>query len=287
MSFEEPDPLIGGTIGPYRVDSLIGVGGMGRVYRGADANGQLVAIKLIRKDLARDVIFRKRFEREARIAQRIVNRHVVPVLATGEHDGVPYMAQRFIPGGSLEDRLRRQGRLSIEDALRIAAQVAAGLSALVADGLVHRDMKPANVLLDEDGRASITDFGLAKDSRGSVISVPGQALGSPHYMAPEQIRGEEVSSATDVYSLGCVVYECLSGAPPFANERGMKVMWAQLMEMPPDPCAGVPDLPAALGPAVLRALAKEPADRPALALDYVDTLFTAAGLSPTALAGLL
>ena len=287
MSADEPDPLIGATIGPYRVDSLIGVGGMGRVYRGIDPDGQLVAIKLIRRDLAGDVIFRKRFDREARIAQRVVNRHVVPVLTTGEHEGIPYLAERFIPGGSLEDRLRREGRLPIEDSLRIAAQVAAGLTALVAEGLVHRDVKPANVLLDGDGRASITDFGLVKDSRGSVISRPGQALGSPHYMAPEQIRGEDVTSATDVYSLGCVVYACLSGAPPFANERGMKVMWAQLTEIPPDPCLGMPESPAALGPAVLSALAKEPTDRPAMALDYVDGLFRAAGLSPTELGRLL
>src|SRR5689334_11207454 len=129
VSADEPDPLIGATIGPYRVDSLIGVGGMGRVYRGIDPDGQLVAIKLIRTDLAGDVIFRKRFDREARIAQRVVNRHVVPVLRTGEHEGIPYLAERFIPGGSLEDRLRREGRLPIEDSLRIAAQVAAGLTA--------------------------------------------------------------------------------------------------------------------------------------------------------------
>jgi len=279
MTSDASDPLIGVSVGPYRIESLIGVGGMGRVYLAVDAAGRAVALKLVRRDLAADSLFRKRFEREARIAQRIVNPHVVPALDTGEHDGVPYLAQRFIPGGSLQERLRREGQLTIDATLRIAAQVAAGLAALVVDGLVHRDLKPANVLLDERGEASITDFGLAKDSRATAISRPGQALGSPHYMAPEQIRGEEVTSATDVYSLGCVVYECLSGAPPFAEERGLKVLWAQLNDPPRDPCAQLADAPPGLGDAVLVALAKAPADRPAGAPEYVEELCRAAGIA--------
>ena len=229
-------------------------------------------------------MFRKRFEREARIARQIVNPYVVPVLDTGEHEGVPYLAQRYVVGGSLQERLRRERRLRIEVALRIAAQVTAGLAALVADGLVHRDVKPANVLLDEHGDAAISDFGLAKDSRASAITVIGQALGSPHYMAPEQIRGEEVSGATDVYSLGCVVYECVSGSPSFADVRGLKVLWAQLSETPPDPCAQLGDAPSGLGQAVLRALAKSPSERPTSAPEYVRSLYAAAGLEPVAAA---
>ena len=282
MSAETEDPLLGSSVGPYRLESLLGRGGMGRVYRAADADGALVALKLVRSDLAADSVFRQRFEREARIARHIVNPHVVPVLDTGEHDGVPYLAQRYIRGGSLEQRLAREGRLALADALTVAAQVASGLAALCAEGLVHRDVKPANVLLDEAGTAYITDFGLAKDSQSPALTRPGQALGSPHYMAPEQIRGEDVSGATDVYSLGCVVYECVSGAPPFANQRGMRVMWAQLTDLPPDPCAEAPGLPAAFGPALLAGMAKEAVDRPASAIDYVRSLCDAAGIAPPA-----
>ena len=285
MSGDADDPLLGRDVGPYRIEALLGVGGMGRVYKASDAGGTAVALKLVRGDLAADSVFRQRFEREARIAQQVVNPHVVPVLDTGEHEGVPYLAQRYIEGGSLAERLSREGRLTLEDALTVGAQVASGLAALVADGLVHRDVKPANVLLDGDGTAYITDFGLAKDSQSPALTRPGQALGSPHYMAPEQIRGEEVSSATDVYSLGCVLYECVSGAPPFASQRGMRIMWAQLTDLPPDPRTNAPDLPPAFGPALLSGLAKEPAERPASAPDYVRSLCHAAGIAvPAALA---
>ena len=282
MSGDAPDPLVGSTVGPYRIVDLLGLGGMGRVYRALDGDDQLVALKLVRGDLAQDGVFRKRFEREARIAQQVVHPHVVPVLATGEHDGVPYLAQRFIDGGSLEDRLRDEGRLAIAETLRIGAQVASGLAALGAEGMIHRDVKPANVLLDEQGTAYITDFGLAKDTRSTILTRPGQALGSPHYMAPEQIRGEDVTAATDVYSLGCVLYECLRGAPPFSEQRGMRVMFAQLTDMPTDPCADLADAPAGLGAAVLGALAKTPAQRPASAPEYVRSLYDAAGLGPPA-----
>jgi len=276
-----PD-LVGRVIGRYRIESLLGVGGMGHVYRAADENEQTVALKFVRRDLARDTVFRKRFEREARIARQVIDEHVVPVLDTGEHEGVPYLAQRFMAGGSLEDLLGREGRLGLEAALRIAAQIAAGLAALASHGMVHRDVKPANVLLDEHGTALITDFGLAKDRKGTVLTAPGQALGSPHYMAPEQIRGEDVTSATDTYGLGCVLFECLSGEPPFAEERGMRVMWAQLSESPRDPCAGLPDARPGVGVAVLRALAKAPAQRPQSARDYVRSVYSAAGIEPIA-----
>ena len=210
---EAPDPLIGVTVGRYRIESLLEVGGMGRVYRAIGPEGELVALKLVRGDLAEDSIFRKRFEREAMIAQQVKNPHVVPVLDTGEHEGVPYLSQRFIEGGSLEQKLKREDRLDVPTTLKLCAEVADGLDALFAGGMVHRDVKPANVLLDLDGTALITDFGLAKDSEGTNLTRPGQALGSLDYMSPEQIRGEAVSAATDVYALGCVICQCLSGTP--------------------------------------------------------------------------
>jgi serine/threonine protein kinase len=276
----DPDPLIGATVGRYRIETLLEVGGMGRVYRAVGADGELVALKLVRGDLAEDSVFRKRFEREARIAQQVKNPHVVPVLDTGEHEGVPYLSQRFIEGGSLEQKLKREGRLDVPTTLAICAQVADGLDALFAGGMVHRDVKPANVLLDLDGTALITDFGLAKDSQGTNLTRPGQALGSLDYMSPEQIRGEAVSAATDVYALGCVICQCLSGTPPFSDRKGMRILWAQLQDEPPDPCAELDGAPAALGPAVLQALAKDPAERPQSAGEYARLLHQAAGLTP-------
>jgi serine/threonine-protein kinase len=279
-SEEGPDPLVGTAVGGYRVESVVGVGGMGRVYLAVGADGTEVALKLVRSDLASDSVFRKRFAREARIAQEVKNEHVVPVLDTGEHEGTPWLAQQFIRGESLEQRLKREGRLPIPDALAICAQVAEGLDALYAGGMVHRDVKPGNVLLDEQGRAYITDFGLAKESEGTVLTRPGQALGSLDYMAPEQIRGEEVTAATDVYALGCVMCELLRGEPPFSDRKGMRILWAQLQDEPPDPCDGMEDAPEGLGEAVLRAMAKDPAARPQSASEYARSLYEAAGLPP-------
>jgi serine/threonine protein kinase len=279
---EAPDPLIGATVGRYRIESLLEVGGMGRVYRAIGPEEELVALKLVRGDLAEDSIFRKRFEREAMIAQQVKNQHVVPVLDTGEHEGVPYLSQRFIEGGSLEQKLKREERLDVPTTLKLCAEVADGLDALFAGGMVHRDVKPANVLLDLDGTALITDFGLAKDSEGTNLTRPGQALGSLDYMSPEQIRGEAVSAATDVYALGCVICQCLSGTPPFADRKGMRILWAQLQDEPPDPCAELPDAPPGLGAAVLRALAKSPAERPQSAGEYARLLYEAAGLAHSA-----
>ena len=277
---EAPDPLVGATVGRYRIESLLEVGGMGRVYRAIGPENELVALKLVRGDLAEDSIFRKRFEREAMIAQQVKNPHVVPVLDTGEHEGVPYLSQRFIEGGSLEQKLKREDRLDVPTTLKLCAEVADGLDALFAGGMVHRDVKPANVLLDLDGTALITDFGLAKDSEGTNLTRPGQALGSLDYMSPEQIRGEAVSAATDVYALGCVICQCLSGTPPFADRKGMRILWAQLQDEAPDPCAELPYAPPGLGAAVLRALAKAPAERPQSAGEYARLLYEAAGVTP-------
>jgi serine/threonine protein kinase len=267
----------GDTVGPYRIDSVLGVGGMGRVYLATAPSGEPVALKLVKADLARDTVFRKRFDREARIAQRVSHPNLVPVLDTGEENGIPYLTQRFIQGGSLADQIERLGQLPIETALRGVSAVAGALDALHANDLIHRDVKPANILVDEQGVSYITDFGLAKDTQGSLLTRPGQAVGSLDYMAPEQIRGEEVTAATDVYALGCVMCECLSGAPPFADRQGMRVLWAHLQDQPPDPCAKRTDAPPGLGPAVLTALAKDPAERPPTATAYAQAIRAAAG----------
>ena len=268
----------GDTVGPYRIESLLATGGMGRVYLATSPEGEAVALKLVKPDLALDQVFRRRFEREARIAQTISHPHVVPVLDTGEHEGVPYLAQRFIKGGSLAEKIEKDGTLDLATAVKMCTEVASGLEALHANALFHRDVKPANILLDSAGVAYITDFGLAKDSQGSLLTRPGQALGSMDYMAPEQIRAEEVTAASDVYALGCVMFESISGKPPFADRQGMRVLWAHLQDEPPDPCSALASAPPELAPTILRALAKDPAERPQSATDFAQDVRAAAGL---------
>jgi serine/threonine protein kinase len=249
---------------------------MGIVYRASGPDNKRVAVKLIKEDYARDEIFLSRFRREARIAQTVSNPHVVPVLDTGEHDGLPYLAALFIEGGSLEATLERKGSLDVPTVVRICAQVADGLEALWAAGMVHRDIKPGNILLDSAENAYITDFGLAKDSQGTALTRPGQALGSMDYMAPEQIRGEQVTAATDIYALGCVMFECIEGQPPFADRGGMQVLWAHLREEPPDPTRD--DISPKFAQALKVALRKQPSERPGTSTAYARLLSQAAGI---------
>jgi serine/threonine-protein kinase len=272
------DDRVGTRFGEYRIESFVGVGAMGKVYKATAGDGQSVALKLVKDDLARDETFRRRFAREARIAQTVRNPHVVSLRDTGEHDGMPYLATQFIEGMSLEQKLEGEGRLDLPTTVRICGQVADGLQAMWDAGMVHRDVKPGNILIDLAGAAYLTDFGLAKDSQGSVLTRPGQALGSLDYMSPEQIRGETVTGAADIYSLGCVVFECIHGSPPFADHQGMRVLWAHMQEEPPEPCPDRDDIPPAFRQAVKAALHKEPAERPATSVEYARSLSQAAGI---------
>ena len=272
------DDRVGTRFGEYQIDALIGVGGMGKVYRARAADGTQVALKLVKADLARDETFRRRFRREARIAQTVRNPHVVAVRDTGEHDGLPYLAAQFIEGVTLDQKLSREGRLDLAMTVRICAQVADGLQALWEAGMVHRDVKPGNILLDLTENAYITDFGLAKDRDGTVLTRPGQPLGSMDYMPPEQIRGEPVTGAADIYSLGCVMFECVSGRPPFADREGMKVLWAHLQEEPPDPSVERTDISPEFVQALKAALRKDPAQRPHTSIEYARSLSQAAGI---------
>ena len=272
------DDRVGTRFGAYEIESLIGVGGMGKVYKAAAGDGTSVALKIVKRDFARDETFRRRFRREARIAQTVRNPHVVPVRDTGEHDGLPYLTAQFIEGTTLDQKLGQEGRLDLATTVRICSQVADGLQALWKAGMVHRDVKPANILLDLRGTAYITDFGLAKDRAGTMLTRPGQALGSMDYMPPEQIRGEPVTGAADVYSLGCVVFECVSGRPPFADRDGMRVLWAHLQDEPPDPSVDRTDISREFAQALTAALRKAPADRPRSSIDYARSLSAAAGI---------
>jgi serine/threonine protein kinase len=278
VSGPSPDELEPRTrVGDYIVERLLGQGGMGKVYEAASLDGSRVALKLVKADYARDETFRRRFLREARIAQTVKHENVVPVMATGEHNGIPYMAQRFIDGSALDLVLKREGTLKMDEAVRICTDVAAGLEALWAAGMVHRDIKPGNILLDEQGVAYITDFGLAKDTQGSLLTLPGQALGSMDYMAPEQIRGEDLTAAADIYALGCVMFECVCGKPPFADVQGMRILWAHLQDEPPDPCSKNPEVSPQFAQTIMIALKKEAGERPSTAGEYARALAAAVG----------
>jgi Protein kinase domain/GAF domain len=271
------DIRIGEMVGGYRVEAMLGAGGMGYVYRAAGRGDAQVAIKLIKREMAADATFRRRFEREAAIARGTSHPNLVPVLDVGEHEGVPYMVQRFVGNGTLADRVARHGQLPLADVVRVCLQVAGALDALHAGGVIHRDLKPANILFDEDEVAYLTDFGLAKYGEGTLLTRPGQALGSINYMAPEQVRGDDVSAATDVYGLGCTVFECVTGVPLFADREGMDVLYAQLDADPPDPRAAQPELPEEAGAVILRALAKDPDTRPQSASEFANEFDRAAG----------
>jgi serine/threonine-protein kinase len=262
---------VGQSLGPYRLEELLGEGGMGLVFRAVrEGDGEVVALKLLKLELANDIVYRQRFVHEARSAAEVRHPNLVPVVEAGELDRRPFIAVAYVAGRTLEARLA-EGALPVDEALRVADEVAAGLDALHEAGLVHRDVKAANVLLDgETGVARLTDFGLAKGRAYTVLTRPGQVLGTLDYLAPELIRGEPATPASDVYALGCLVYECVTGQTPFGGRPPLAIGMAHLGDEPAPPEA--PGWPAASSAALLRALEKEPADRPASASDLARSL---------------
>src|SRR3954467_7075659 len=226
----------GETVGPYRIDAVLGEGAVGIVYRGLRGPGvQAVALKVLKERLSEDETFRRRFVHEARAAQHVEHEHLVPVLDAGEADGRSYLVSAYVPGRTLAQRLEDDGPLPLADLLLLVAQVGTALDALHREGLIHRDVKPSNLMLDADGRAAITDFGLAKGPAYTVLTKPGQVMGTLDYLAPELIRGEPATASSDVYAFGCVVYECITGAPPFGGKSLFEIGTAHLNVSPPDP----------------------------------------------------
>jgi serine/threonine-protein kinase len=272
----------GELLGPYRIEAALGEGAMGVVYRAVhEDDGVTVALKVLRPELAANEEYRHRFLREARVAGEVEHRNLAPILEAGELAGRQVVALRYVPGQTLAERLKVEGTLPLADVLRLVGELGAALDALHAFGLVHRDVKPQNVVLDEEGAAVLTDLGLAKGRAYTVLTRPGQLLGTVDYLAPELIEGAPAAPASDVYSLGCVVFACLAGRPPFTGVSPFQVVAGHLGEEPPDPCADRDDAPPGLGPVVLEALAKEPAARPRTARGYALAVWRAAS-SPDA-----
>src|SRR5436309_4316106 len=221
-------------------------------------------MKVLAPELASDPRFRDRFLRESRLAASIEDPNILPVHEAGEADGTLFIAMRYVRGTDLRHLLDAEGPLSLERTLSILTQVASALDAAHAEGLIHRDVKPANVLLvpGTPDKVYLADFGLTKRATSdSGVTRTGQFVGTLDYAAPEQFTGERLTPATDVYSLGCVLYECLTGEPPFPRDREAAVLHAHLNEPPPRPTATRPELPEAVDAVVARALAKKSADR--------------------------
>jgi DNA-binding beta-propeller fold protein YncE len=252
------DLRIGSTFAGHRIDAIAGRGGMGVVYRATQlALDRTIALKVVAPVLVDDPLVRDRFVREARSAASLEHPHVIPIHYAGEEAGVGYIAMRHVDGDDLRQLVRHEGPIAPHRAARLIAQVAAALDAAHAAGLVHRDVKPANVLLGPDDHVYLTDFGLTKClAEASAATHTGGWIGTLDYVAPEQIRGERVDARTDVYALGCLLYFLLAGRVPFTGEGHERKLWAHLTE-PAPPLDGLP----AFDRVIARATAKRPADR--------------------------
>jgi serine/threonine protein kinase/DNA-binding beta-propeller fold protein YncE len=278
----------GSRIAGYRLEEQIGQGGMAVVFRAHDDRlDRLVALKILAPGLALDDAFRQRFIRESRAAAAVDDPHIIPVFEAGEAGGVLFIAMRFVRGGDVRTLLETGGPLSPARATEIISQVATALDAAHAHGLVHRDVKPANMLLDVSAGADrpdhvyLSDFGLSKQSLApSGLTSTGQFLGTLEYVAPEQIEGGPVDGRADLYALACAAFELLSGEPPFRRDEGLAVIYAQLSEPPPPLTSRRAGLPAGIDQVMAKAMAKSPADRYQSCRDFAAALREVLGLRP-------
>ena len=272
-------------IAGYRLEQRIGAGGMAVVFRARDERlGRLVALKILAPGLAADDEFRQRFVRESHAAAAVDDPHIIPVFEAGEAEGVLFIAMRYVPGGDVRSLLRREGPLPPERVAAIISPVASALDAAHAAGLVHRDVKPGNILVDaRPGRPDhvyLGDFGLSKGRSSAMLTAIGSSMGTPAYMAPEQIEGRPVDGRTDQYALACAAFELLAGEPPFARDQDQAVIYAQLTAPPPELSSRRPGLTAEVDGVLARALAKAPEHRYDSCREFADALRLALGLAP-------
>ncbi|MFD7639019.1 serine/threonine-protein kinase, partial [Kitasatospora sp. NPDC059795] len=254
MRLRREDPRI---VGPYRLHRRLGAGGMGVVFLGSDRKGQRVALKLIRAELAEDAEFRTRFAREIAAASRIRGACTARVMGSDIEADRPWLATAYVPGPSLYKQISEEGVLAWPDAARIGAALADGLVKVHEAGVVHRDLKPSNILLSPKG-PRIIDFGIAWSRGASTLTHVGTAVGSPGFLAPEQVRGAAVTPATDVFAFGATLAFALTGESPFGSGASSEVMLYRVVHEEPD-LTGIPPV---LAPVVRACLAKEPSERP-------------------------
>ena len=268
--------------GRYEVLRRLGGGGMAEVHQARDeVLGRNVALKTLRERLAEDEVFLKRFRREARSAATLNHPNVVQVYdQRRSQDGTYYIAMEHVPGGTLRERIAREGPLEPGEAARIGAQVAEALRAAHEAGVVHRDVKSQNVLMTASGTAKVADFGIARAADATTLSSPGAVLGTAKYMSPEQATGSVATPRSDLYSLGVVLYEMLTGEPPFDADSAGQTRAKHVHEPPPRPREANPSVPEALDALVIRLMAKEPAHRPGSAAELVDELRRFAAQEP-------
>jgi serine/threonine protein kinase len=269
----------GSTFGGYEVEDVVGLGGIGVLYRARQLRlDRPVALKLVEADAARDPVVRERLRREARAVAALDHPNVVPLYEAGEKDGTVYIVTRWVDGTELGTLLHDRGPLDPTVAARTAAQIADALEIAHEKGLIHRDVKPSNVILTTEGHVYLTDFGLAKRAETAAgLTGADQMLGTVDYVAPELIEGSEPDARSDVYSLGCVLYEMLVGEAPFADQRGgMAKMWAQVNAEPAPVRERRPDVPPALEEIMDEAMAKAPDARPTAA-DFRTRVLEAVG----------
>lgn len=267
--------------GRYQVEAQIGQGGMASVYRAEDIQlGRKVAVKVLHAQYAEDQEFVERFRREAKAAAQLQHPGIVSVYDTGSWEGTWYIAMELLEGPTLKERLVAEGRIAPGEAIAITEQILRAVRAAHRDGIIHRDLKPHNVILDEDGRPKVTDFGIAR--RGaSDMTATGSILGTAHYIAPEQAQGEVITPRTDLYAVGVVLYEMLTGRTPFEGDSAVSIALAHVNNTPRSPRSLVPEISPALDAVVLRALAKRPSDRFADADAFLAALSDAArGIAP-------
>ena len=277
---------VGSQVASYRLDEVLGRGGMAVVYRAFDTRLQRrVAMKILSPDLARDQEFRHRFIRESQAAAAVDHPNIIPIFEAGQFGSVLFIAMRFVEGRDVHSIIEQHGHLSVARTCSIVTQVAAALDAAHAHGLVHRDVKPANMLREPaegSGQADhvyLSDFGLSKRSFASTgLTSKGHFLGTLNYIAPEQIEGKMVDGRADQYALACSAFEMLSGTPPFKRDETLAIMWAQISASPPAVTSMRPGLPGALDPVLARALAKAPAERYQTCLEFAAALRRACGL---------
>ncbi|WP_280422372.1 serine/threonine-protein kinase [Nocardia carnea] len=253
--------LVEGTpFGRYRLLDLLGAGAMGEVHRAYDTGtDRLVAVKVLAPEFAHDAVYRKRFQREAQVAARLAEPHIVPIHDFGEIDGRLFLDMRLVQAPNLAELLAERDRLEAGEAVEVVAQIAAALDAAHAEGLVHRDVKPSNILVTPKGFAYLIDFGIARSDEDTTVTTTGAVIGTFAYMAPERLADDESGTASDVYSLACVLYECLVGAKPYRGESMQRQIAAHLNDEPPLPSTD--GLPQAFDAVIAKGMAKDPADR--------------------------